>query len=265
MEKSAKLYLNDKEFEEFTRIPENERDIQLKAILEKPIANFSIVNEVYFRARWGEVLKMLHPEQGLKLLEIASGDADMIPQIMEYTHPNSNYITSNMNKILNENLLNRTNNLSLKVEIIEDDASCIETHIGQGSVDIIAFQHSINDVIQAILCDREGVDTIYSNWMETLPKMIQILQKEISQNTLEQHAKIPFLGLIKSLLNVLKKDGMIVMNHYMFQLDIDWGYPQDLFKDMVPMTREWIKELVGCKEIFFDDFNPNWWIFLRKI
>ena len=83
MEESARLYLNKKEFNEFAEIPEVEKKNQLKAILEKPIVNFTIVNEVYFRARWAEVLKMLHPKQGLKLLEVASGDADMIPQVME--------------------------------------------------------------------------------------------------------------------------------------------------------------------------------------
>ncbi len=65
-----------------------------------------------------------------------------------------------MNKILNENLLEKTKDLSLNVEIIDDDAINIENYIEKGAIDIIAFQHSINDIIQAILCDREGVDTI---------------------------------------------------------------------------------------------------------
>ena len=265
MNENAKLYLSKKELEEFTTIPEIEKQNQLKALIEGPISNFTIVNEVYFRSRWAEVLKMLHPQDGLRLLEVASGDADMIPQVMDCTHTKSHYITANMNKKLNESLLNRTKDLSLEIQIIEDDASCIETHIGQDNVDIIAFQHGINDVVQAILCDREGVDTIYSDWMETLPKMIEILQKEVSEKTLQQHAKIPFLGLMSSLVRILKKDGIIVMNHYMFQLDLDWGYPADLFENIVPMTRKWITELVGCEEIFFEGFDSQWWIFLKKL
>lgn len=59
--------------------------------------------------------------------------------------------------------------------------------------------------IKAILCSREGIDTTYSDWMEVLPKMIKILQKETSENTLEQHANIPFLSLLTELLKVLKK------------------------------------------------------------
>jgi hypothetical protein len=265
LDESARLYLNKTGLEEFYSISENEKESRLKALLEEPIANFTIVNDVYFRARWAEILKMIHPHKELKLLEIASGDADMIPQVMARTHPGSDYITANMNKILSKSLLAKTKDLSLNVKIVEDDASCIERHTGRETVDIIAFQHSINDVLQAILCDREGVDTIYTDWMDTLPKMIEILQKEILQNTLEEHVKIPFLGLLDVLLKVLKTGGIIAMNHYMFQLDLDWGYPPDLHENMILIVRQWIKELTGCKEVYFKGFETNWWIFLQKI
>lgn len=264
LEENAELFLSKKELDEFAAISEIERNNQLKEILEKPIANFTMVNEVYFRARWAEVLKMLCSQSNLNLLEIATGDADIIPQVLDRTHPNSRYITANMNKILNISLLNKTKNLHILMDLIEDDAANIVEHLGEEKVDIIAFQHAVNDVIQSILCSREGIDTTDSDWMEVLPKMIKILQKETSENTLEQHAKIPFLSLLTKLLKVLKKDGMIVMNHYMFQLDLDWGYPSELFEKMVPIIREWIKEIEGCTEVFFHGFDTNWWIFLKK-
>jgi hypothetical protein len=264
MKESARLYLDSKEFAEFCRIPENDIGGQLNSLLVKPIANFTVINEVYFRARWAEVLRCLYPGNDLTLLEIATGDADMIPQVMARTHPNSHYITANMNQILNKSLSVKTKELQLKMEIIEDDAAYIEKYLGQERVDIIAFQHAVNDVIQAILCDREDIDTINSDWMKTLPKMIEILQKETAQNTLEQHAKAPFLGLIRVLLKVLKKDGIIAINHYMFQLDLDWGYPADLFENIVPITREWLKEIEECRELFLDGYDLNWWIFLKR-
>lgn len=265
MPESARIYLNEIEYGEFCRIPEDEAVNQLTALLHKPIAAFTSINDVYFRTLWAEVIKKLCPGSNLRLLEIASGDADMIPQAMARMFPESHYITANMNKSLTKSLINKTKSLPVKIDVIEDDAANIGNHLGSGLVDIIAFQHAVNDVMQAILCDREGVDTVYSDWMETLPKMIEILQGEIKNNTLEQHVKTPFLELIKVLLGVLKKGGTIVMHHYMFQLDLDWGYPPELFERIIPITREWIKELKECKEIFFDGFEHNWWMFLEKV
>jgi hypothetical protein len=265
LDEQARLYLSETEYREYCSIPAPERVSQLKAILEKPIARFTAVNEVFFRARWAEVLDALHPGKELTLLEIASGDADMIPQMLARTRPHSRYITANMNRILTESLRKKTQALPVEVLVIEEDAVEIDRHLPAESVHVIAFQHAVNDVIQAILCAQAGVDTIYADWMETLPAMIGILQREIAQNTLEQHARPAFLNLLEKLLNVLSKDGLVVMNHYMFQLDLDWGYPPGLWEDLIPITRQWIKALPGCKEVFFEGFDPHWWIFCQKI
>lgn len=265
LDEYARQYLNEIEYQEYQAIPDPEKLSQLKAILEKPISHFTPVNEVYFRARWAKALSAAHPGNELTLLEVASGDADMIPQMMARAHPHSRYITANMNRILTERLREKTRDLPVEVVVIEEDAAEIDQHLPAESVDIIAFQHAVNDVIQAILCDQEGVDTIYADWMDTLPKMISILQRETAQNTLEQHAGPAFLSLLEKLLKVLKKDGLMVMSHYMFQLDLDWGYPPGLWEDLIPITREWIKELPGCKEVFFEGFDPHWWMFYQKI
>jgi len=265
LDKRARQFLSEIEYQKYRSIPDPEKLIQLKTILEKPIARFTPVNEVYFRARWAEVLSAAQPGNGLTLLEVASGDADMIPQMMARSHPYSMYITANMNRILTERLREKTRNLPVEVKVIEEDAIEIDHYLPVESVDIIAFQHAVNDVIQAILCDREGVDTIYTDWMDTLPKMISILQRETAQSTLEQHARPAFISLLKKLSKVLKKDGLMAMNHYMFQLDLDWGYPPGLWENLIPITREWIKELPGYKEVFFEGFDPHWWMFYRKL
>ncbi len=264
LDEQARQYLNEMEYREYFSIPAADRLSQLKAILEKPIAHFTPVNEVFFRARWAEVLNAVHAGKELALLEIASGDADMIPQMMARTRPHSRYITANMNRILTQRLREKTRDLPVEVVVIEEDAVQIERHLPAESVDVIAFQHAVNDVIQAILCGQAGIDTVYADWMETLPKMIGILQVETAQNTLEQHARPAFLHLLEKLLKVLKKDGLVVMNHYMFQLDLDWGYPPGLWEDMIPITRQWIKALPGCKEVFFEGFDPQWWMFYQK-
>ncbi|MGF7146222.1 hypothetical protein HNQ56_004686 [Anaerotaenia torta] len=262
-QRNASIYLNKDEYEEYRKLSETEMESGLKALLERPIASFTVLNELYFRARWDEALGAVYYGDDLTLLEVATGDADMIPQMLGRTRPHSHYITSNMNKLLNHSLLKKTKGLPITMRLIDDDAANITSHIGEASVDVITFQHAVNDVLQAILCGREGIDTIDSDWMETLPEMIAVLQREVRENTLEQHIKGAFLELIRSLLKVLKPGGIIIMNHYMFQLDLDWGYPPELFENMLPMVREWLREL-DAREIFVEGFHPNWWLFLKK-
>lgn len=265
LDERARQFLNAAEYHAYTSIPLAERLRQLRAMLERPIAHFSPVNEAYFRARWAEALQAACPGLAtLALLEVATGDTDMIPQMMARSYPHSRYITANMNRILTARFRERTQGLPLEIVVIEADAAHIERHLDAASLEVVAFQHAVNDVIQAILCAQAGVDTVYTDWMETLPQMIAILQRELAANTLEQHAKPGFLSLLERLLRVLKPGGMLVMSHYMFQLDLDWGYPPDLWENMLPMTRRWVTDLPGCREVTFDGFHPQWWLFLRK-
>jgi hypothetical protein len=265
LDESAKRYLRPDEWTVYASMAENEREEQITALLQAPVARFTVINEAFFRGRWGEVMDRLHPGGRLTLLEVASGDADMIPQCMARTRPGSRYITANMNEKLNESLMGRIRGLPIEVLLIKDDAVNIFKHFAAGQADIIAFQHAVNDVLQAILCAQNGIDTVYSDWMETLPSMIRLLQKEMAAGTLEAHVREPFMNLMKALLPTLKKGGHVAINHYMFELDLDWGYPPDLFENLVPMVRPWLKELPGCEEVKLGGFDPQWWIFLKKV
>ncbi len=264
LEEHARKYLSPAELAQFQNISEKERYEQYVNLLEKPIAQFTVINELYFRSRWAELLYHFHGTKPVSLLEVASGDADMIPQAMSHANPGSRYITANRNKLLNDSMLRKTEGLAIKLRLIEDDASRITNYVICNSVDIVTFQHAVNDVLQAILCSQHGIDTIYSDWMEILPDMIKLLQIEIKNNTLEASVKEPFLALLESMLQVLKPGGIIAINHYMFQLDLDWGYPADLFEHMLLIIRPWIAGLKGCTEFTVAGFDPQWWIFLKK-
>ena len=234
----AKKLLSPKQYEKFTAMSDQEREANLKRLLSEPISNSTVINELYFRSKWASLFEMFYKDEPFTLLEVASGDADMIPQTMARTNPASEYLTANMNVKLNKSLLEKTADIDVKLHLIDDDAANIKRYVDENSVDMIAFQHGANDVIQAILCGQNGVDTVYSDWMKTLPKMIELLQCEVKNKTLEEHVKAPFVALISDLLDLLKNDGMIAIHHYMFKLDLDWGYPPELLQ---------------------------WWLFLKRV
>lgn len=260
---NASKFLSKEEYENFVSIPPDERNTLLKDLLEKPISKFTAVNDLFFRVKWAELIEKNHGQQPISILEIASGDADMIPQSLARSNPKSTYITANMNKALNESLLKKTIDLSMEIKLIDDDAANINNYMVKNTIDIIAFQHGVNDVLQCILCNKYNVDTTYVDWMKILPKMIELLNKEINEGSFEQSVKQPFLTMIKTLVPLLKENGIIAINHYMFQLDLDWGYPKNLFENLVPIIRDWFKETEIYEEVLFDGFEKQWWIFLK--
>lgn len=263
-EQNALKLLNKKEYTEFISLTETDREHLLKELLNQPISSDTAVNDLYFRSKWAELIRLIYGTCPITLIEVASGDADMIPQALARSNPSSTYITANMNKKLNESLLSKIRDLNLDFCLIDDDASNVRNYISTQTADLIAFQHGVNDVLQAILCGKAGIDTVYCDWMELLPKMIELLQQEIEQGTFEQNTKPAFLKLMAILIEELKDGGVVAISHYMFQLDLDWGYPAELLENLIPIIRRWFSELENCEEIFYDNFDSQWWLFLRK-
>ncbi len=263
---NAKDLLNDMEFGEYERLSPEERRTLLSNSLTEPINfdHYSVINELYCRSKWAGLFNIYYDNRPFTMLEVASGDTDMIPQAMSRSNLGSTYIAANMNQQLNESLLRKTEGLSLSLRLVDDDAANITKYIDPATVDMIAFQHGVNDVLQAILCAQRNVDTVYSDWMSVLPEMIRILQEEIANNTFEANTKPAFLSLIKQLLPTLKQGGVIAIHHYMFQLDLDWGYPPKLYEDLILIVRQWFKEIDILKEISVEGFEPHWWIILKK-
>jgi len=155
--------------------------------------------------------------------------------------------------------------LPIAIDIIEDDACNIKQYLSPDSVDAIVFEHSVNDVMQALLCERNGIDTTNSDWFEILPNMIQIINAEYANGTLEHSVKASFLSLLENCLSVLKPGGCLIMAHYMFQYDLDLGYDPALWQNILPVVRPWLSDLPVGKEVTVEQFDPQWWLFYQKL
>lgn len=246
-------------------ISDKELDESFEELLQKTIVNYTCF-DFYFYVMWYHALRNITAKDIVIALEVASGSTDIIPQVMDRIfHEKSQYISSNMNKKLTAGLYENMGKLSISTRVIEDDARFISKYLGSDPMDMVLFQHSANDIIQAILCSSEGIDTVNPDWMDILPEMIRLLQREVEEGTLEDHAKPGFISLVASCLEILSDGGCMVFNHHMYQLDLDMGYPYTLWHDMIPMVRKWIAESnLKVKEVEFEGFDKQWWLFLRK-
>lgn len=221
----------------------------------------------YFRSKWIQALKSVLPTDSIRVLEIGAGCADMLPRAMScaYTHPQTKYITANMNKELTAAFKQKTSSLPIQVDVIEDNAQNIEAHAETGLFDAVVFEHSVNDVIETMLAERNGINTTESDWMQILPDMISLVNKEIKNKTFVQSVRDDLLDLFKSCLAVLKPGGFIIINHYEFQCNLDFGIDPEWWENLVPIVRGWITEAKLGQEIFPKDFDTQWWMFIKKI
>jgi len=263
---NIKSILFPEEWKEWTQLSKETIDQRLKRICSMPLdgEDFTVVYSLYSRLKWIDVLKACAPSKGAVVLEVGSGSSTIIPNAMTVYDPGSKYITANMNKILTEELKKNISKLPIQFEIIEDDANYINNYLSTSSIDLIVFEHSANDVLQAILCGKKGIDTIQNDWFELLPRMIELINREYLEHTLEINLKTEFVQLISNCLAVLKPGGYLTISHYMFQYDLNLGYDSELWQDIVPVIRPWFKELSQGEEVLIEGFDPQWWLFYQK-
>lgn len=261
----ARAILNDDEWAAWDAMTEAERQAKLADLCASPLHDFSIVYRWYFRAKWTQLMhSCLGERPDVKVVEIGSGESDIVPSAQAVVFPGTEYISVNMNDALSDGLLRKTAQLPLKVTLVRDDAVRIREHLGADSVDMAVFEHSTNDILQAILAERHGVDTVTADWFEVLPDMIRWMREAYLDGTFETALREPFMALMEACFSVVKPGGYLVICHYMFQYDLDLGYHPGLWEGMLQVLRPWVLGLPGSEEVSVEGFDPQWWLVLRK-
>lgn len=259
--------LFEEEKKEWDGLTETERKRYLEELLTKPVLfeNPAVIYFWYFRTKWADALKLLHDSSSISVLEIGAGGCDIVPKTISKTYDaDSEYVTANLNKELSSILKAITQNLPINICIIEDDAQRIEDYAEENSFDVIVFEHSVNDVIENLLASKNNIDTINTSWMEVLPSISEIVNREYKGNTYEENAKKEFLEIISSCLSVLKPGGYIACCHYQFQYNLDIGLDPYLNENILNIVRKWIAEAGLGTEVFFDGFDSQYWMFIKK-
>jgi len=255
----------------FQSLSDAQLEREITALFSGPIEHhpdtgYGVFFKWYFAEKWTDALAAVKCEVPMKLYEVAPGSNIVIPQTVArlYVHPETVYVTSNVDKKLTASFKKKTADLPIAIEVIEDAAQNIEQSVDGGFFDVVAFEHSVNDVLYAMLGERAGLDVATSYWFDIVQQLTDIITAEYVNGTLESSAKSEFLGLMQSCLHILKPGGCIVINHFMYGNDLKRGIDPVLWENLLPIVRAWIHTLDGGSEISVAGFNPQWWMFFQK-
>jgi len=255
------------------QMSESEIAGMLENIMSVPInfSDYKISGDVYrtyFVFCWQTVFQELNITQSQPLvLEIASGQSDPVPQALEiYSRGSGTYVTANLNKELTRGMLKKTDSLETEIEIIEDNAGNLEDYCRKNKFSLAAFQHAVNDMIQTIAAHQNNIDTVNNDWYDILPKMIEIVDNYFQKDKLKDMVYEDFIEQIRVCSNLVEKDGFLVFNTHVFQMDLEAGYSRELYKNFINLARKWIlKSDLPLIEKDITGFEKQWWLFLQKI
>jgi hypothetical protein len=269
-EQDATDILTVSEKEQWLLISDEEKEEALKNIISMPVGHGNppwLMVDWFFRTRWVEALRAVNLSAPASMLEIATGRNDMLPRVLSnfYNHPETRYTTANLNKDLTAGFKENTKDLPLKIDIIEDAGQKIETYFDNKKVDVVIFEHSFNDIVEDMIAGKNKIDTINTIWWDILPKLIKLTNEAYINGEYEAIIKDEFLQMLRSLLKVLKPGSFIISHQFQYQFDLDLGIIPEIWTDLISTARKWINEENIGAEVFFDGFEPKWWLFIKNI
>ncbi len=221
---------------------------------------------LYYTAAWCTLFEELQlPSTGV-LLEAAAGDTTYVPEALAvYGGGAGRYVTANLNRDLTQSFLAQTKALTLDVQVVEDNADQIPRYFPPGTFALVAFQHAVNDLIQTIVADRHGIDTVSNSWWSVLPSMVRLVMDYHADGRLETIAAPALIAVLRSVCDVTVDGGYLVFNHCVFQMDLDAGYSQELYGSLIPLARRWVQESDLPLQIVERDWlDSQWWMVAQK-
>ncbi|WP_144940263.1 hypothetical protein [Paenibacillus sp. 32O-W] len=222
--------------------------------------------ELFYTASWFNLFDRLQvPADGM-LFEIAAGDTVYIPKALDAYSSVAKYVTANLNKELSENFMRKTASLRIDIRVIQDDGIHILDYYPEGSFDVVSLHHAVNDIIQTIIANQEGIDTVNSNWWTIEPQMLQAVMAYHNRGELKNAAYGGFIGIIETLGKLLKPGGYMIFDNCTHEGYEKLGYSSEFHSAYIQLAREWIQEAnLGLEEVKLEAYDSKWWMVLRKL
>ncbi len=265
-----RFFFTDEAREEIARLSTDEIESLLQGFTRAPIIHRNSsgmqLSRLYHILCWIKALNKLSISKDATLIEIAPGAGTHIVTAFDViSGGKGKYVAFNLNKKLTLDFKTQTQDLNLDIRIIEDDAKNALVYIPKETIDIVAGNHAINDILETIIANKEGLDTIGEDYFEVAPRLIRKYEKAYLNGTLRNLVFEDFIDIIRAIYFTLKPTGYLVLNYYVYPVEIDWGGSVPVRSAFVNLARQWISEAdLGFETVFLDGFDPKWWGFFRK-
>lgn len=222
--------------------------------------------DIVHAAEFYLVFEELGMPKNLSVYEPGVGGCDPVVIATEaYSSGLGNYLTINLNKDLQNELAGKIDHHKISIRIIQDNAQQALKHLEPNTFDIACFNHSINDILQTVVSEHRGMDTVNIDWFSNEQQMIEWLTEDFADGSINSRGKPELIEIITTTLKLMRPGGYMVLchNNYEFIKDKDW-FPWQLYWDLIPITREWIKQAdLPVKEVTLPGFESQWWMFLE--
>lgn len=265
-----RFFFTDEAREEIARLSTDEIESLLQGFTKAPIirrdSSDMQLSRLYHILCWIEVLKKLSIGEDATVVEIAPGAGTSIVTAFDVISTGKGkYVSFNLNKKLTLDFKSQTEDLNLDIRIIEDDAKNALVYMSKETIDMVAGNHAINDILETIIANKEGLDTVEEDYFEIAPRHIREYEKAYLNGTLRNLVFEDFIDIIRAIYLTLKPTGYLVLNYYVYPVEIDLGGSVPVRSAFVNLARQWISEAdIGFETVSLDGFDPKWWGFFRK-
>lgn len=223
--------------------------------------------QLYYSASWQNLFMELNMPRALSLLEVGAGDVVYIPKALDaYSKNMGTYVTANLNRELTQNFQEKTKGMDVSIRVVEDDAANIGLYYPESSFDVVAYHHAINDIIQTIIANREGIDTVNNDWWSIEPQMLQAVMDYHGKGILKDAAYHEFIQIIDTSHKQLKRGGYMIFDNITYSGYDEMGYSSEFHSNYIQLARSWISEAnLGLEEIEVESYDKQWWMILKKV
>lgn len=253
-----------------TAIPQDEILEGVAALLKRPqarnIPHIRTLSIPVLAAEYRDVFEALDLPRRLSVYEPCVGGSEPVIIAAEaYGSGQANYLTVNLNRQLRAELQRKISHLESSIRIVDDNAQRVLSYLEPNSVDVACFHHAINDILQTAVSEPRGMDTATIDWWPNERQMIEWMAEDFESGLIEERGKKELMEIIGDAVKLVRPGGYLIFDHWTFlgHKELDW-FPWELFCDLVPIARQWIKESsLPVAEVELPDADPQWWMFLR--